>query len=151
LAGIIKAFTEGTPRIVILGAGGMGKTTLARAVLHHGEIIARYEHHSFFIACDTASTSDELAAIIEPHLGLKPARHPTKSVITHFSNSPASLLILDNLDTVWEPTESRKEVEEFLSLLADISHLALIVSDQFVFVPTTNNSSDYNERSGKTR
>ncbi|KAJ7493526.1 hypothetical protein FB451DRAFT_1490663 [Mycena latifolia] len=34
----------------------------------------------------------------------------------------------DNLETPWEPKESRGGVEEFLSLLADIKHLALIIT-----------------------
>ena len=38
LADILRLLTQGAPRIEILGAGGMGKTSLARAVLHHPEI-----------------------------------------------------------------------------------------------------------------
>jgi hypothetical protein len=40
---------------------------------------------------------------------------------------PRSLLILDNLETVWEPQESRADIEEFLSLITDVEHLALMV------------------------
>ncbi|KAK7055602.1 ATPase-AAA-core domain-containing protein, partial [Favolaschia claudopus] len=39
-----------------------------------------------------------------------------------------SLLILDNLETLWEPVESRNDIEEFLSMLADIQDLALIIT-----------------------
>ncbi|KAJ7458212.1 hypothetical protein FB451DRAFT_959284, partial [Mycena latifolia] len=39
-----------------------------------------------------------------------------------------SLLILDNLETLWEPLESRKEIEEFLSLLTDVKHLAVVIT-----------------------
>ncbi|KAJ7816392.1 hypothetical protein B0H13DRAFT_1923585 [Mycena leptocephala] len=35
---------------------------------------------------------------------------------------------LDNLETSWEPTESREKIEEFLSLLTDVEHLALIIT-----------------------
>ncbi|KAJ7918254.1 hypothetical protein B0H13DRAFT_1607574, partial [Mycena leptocephala] len=38
------------------------------------------------------------------------------------------LLVMDNLETVWEPLDSRGGVEEFLSLLTDIQHLALIIT-----------------------
>ncbi|KAJ7467585.1 hypothetical protein FB451DRAFT_947862, partial [Mycena latifolia] len=39
-----------------------------------------------------------------------------------------SLLILDNLETIWEPREGRGDTEKLLSLLADIDHLALMIT-----------------------
>ncbi|KAJ7670187.1 P-loop containing nucleoside triphosphate hydrolase protein [Mycena polygramma] len=128
MSGILQLFNQGTPRIAILGAGGMGKTTLARAVLHHIQMTTRYEQHRYFIACDSAATKVELAALIGAHLGLKPGKDLTRAVVQHFSSSPPSLLVLDNLETVWEPINSRNEVEEFLSLLTDVEHLALMVT-----------------------
>ncbi|KAJ7751400.1 hypothetical protein B0H16DRAFT_1237438, partial [Mycena metata] len=35
--------------------------------------------------------------------------------------------LVDNLETLWEPIVSRKEIEEFLSLLTDIPTLALMI------------------------
>lgn len=128
---ILHHFRQGTPRIAILGAGGIGKTSLARAIVHHGEITGRYEQHRFFVACDSTATQVELAALIGAHLGLKPGKDLTCSIIHHFSRSPSSLLILDNLETVWEPTESRANIEEFLSLLTGVEHLALVVCCMF--------------------
>ncbi|KAJ7840236.1 hypothetical protein B0H13DRAFT_1510447, partial [Mycena leptocephala] len=115
-------------RIAILGGGGMGKTSLARAVIHHSEIAGRYEQQRFFVACDSAATQVELAALIGTHLGLKPGKDLTRPVIQHFSSSPHSLLILDNLETLWEPTESQANIEEFLSLLTGVEHLALVIT-----------------------
>jgi hypothetical protein len=42
-------------------------------------------------------------------------------------DAPPSLLVLDNLETSWESVSSRKEVEEFLSLLTDVPQLGLMV------------------------
>lgn len=117
-----------SPRIAILGGGGMGKTSLARAVLHHPDTAAKYEHR-FFVAADSATTSIELAAQIGLHLGLKPGKDLTKPVVGCLAGKPHCLLILDNLETTWEPLQSRGDVEEFLSLLADIPHLALLVGN----------------------
>ncbi|KAJ6572453.1 hypothetical protein DFH09DRAFT_916614, partial [Mycena vulgaris] len=111
-----------------LGRGGMGKTSLARAVLHHSEVVARYDQHRVFVASDTTSTSVQLAALIGAHIGLKPVQDLTQPVIQYFTSSPGSLLVLDNLETTWEPTESRGGVEKFLSLLGGIDHLALIIT-----------------------
>ncbi|KAJ7829606.1 P-loop containing nucleoside triphosphate hydrolase protein, partial [Mycena leptocephala] len=128
LSDILHLFSQGKPRIAILGAGGMGKTSLARAVIHHTEITERYNQHRFFVACDPAATQVELAALIGAHVGLKPEKDLTRPVIQYFSSSSDCLLILDNLETLWDPVESRGKIEEFLSLLTSVDHLALVIT-----------------------
>ncbi|KAJ7875978.1 hypothetical protein B0H13DRAFT_2549340 [Mycena leptocephala] len=97
LLNILKLFSQQEPRIAILGAGGMGKTSLARAVLHHTSVMVKYGQHRYFVACDTAATKVELTAIIGAHLGLKPSKDLTHAVVQRFSHSPPCLLILDIL------------------------------------------------------
>jgi hypothetical protein len=112
----------------------MGKTSLARAVVHHADIIAKYEQHRHFVACDSPSNKVELAVLVGAHLGLKPGKDLTQPVVQHFSTSPPSLLILDNLETSWEPNGSRNQIEEFLSLLTMVDHLSLIVGTDSPFL-----------------
>jgi Cdc6-like AAA superfamily ATPase len=128
---IMKMLCQESPRIAILGGAGMGKTTLARAVLHHPETCTKFEDR-FFISAESATTSIELAALIGSYVGLAPVKDFTQCVVQHFSRMPTLLLILDNLDTVWEPIQSRRATEEFLSLLAEVEHLALIVCSVLV-------------------
>ncbi|KAF8209128.1 hypothetical protein K438DRAFT_258130 [Mycena galopus ATCC 62051] len=127
---ILRLINQQPPRIAILGGGGMGKTSLARAVLHHPDTSSKFEHR-FFVSAEAATTSVELAALIGLHVGLKPGEDLTKPVVQYFSRKMSCLLILDNLETVWEPIHSRAGVEEFLSLLTSLEHLALIVYLQF--------------------
>ncbi|KAJ7900655.1 hypothetical protein B0H14DRAFT_3752939, partial [Mycena olivaceomarginata] len=124
---IMVAISQESPHVAILGGGGMGKTTLAKAVLHHPDIITKYDNR-FFVPADSATSSTELATQIGFHIGLKPARDLTRPVVQYFADGPSALLILDNFETPWEPMESRGKVEEFLSLLADVAHLALIIT-----------------------
>ncbi|KAJ7930983.1 P-loop containing nucleoside triphosphate hydrolase protein, partial [Mycena leptocephala] len=128
LSDILRRLRMKAPRIAILGAGGMGKTSLARAVLHHAEVSAQYTQHRYFVACDSATSKVELAALIGAHLGLKPSKDLTQAVVKFLVTVSPSLLILDNLETVWEPTELCGDIEEFLSLLTDIKDLGLIIT-----------------------
>ncbi|KAJ7714269.1 P-loop containing nucleoside triphosphate hydrolase protein, partial [Mycena metata] len=128
LADILKLFGEDSPRIVILGAGGMGKTSLSRAVLHHTSIAVRYNDNRFFVACDGSTNQVELAGVIGAHLGFKSGKDLTQGVLQHLSSAPLTLLILDNLETPWDPVDSRNEIEEFLSLLTEITSLALMIT-----------------------
>ncbi|KAJ6477721.1 hypothetical protein C8R45DRAFT_934372 [Mycena sanguinolenta] len=125
LGDIIQMLAQPSPTVAILGGGGIGKTSLARAALHHQTTLTRFEER-FFISAEPAITSVELAALIGLHVGLNPGKDLTNAVVQYFSRKPSSLLILDNLETVWEPIHSRAGVEEFLSLLADVEHLGLI-------------------------
>ncbi|KAJ7321265.1 hypothetical protein DFH08DRAFT_1033821 [Mycena albidolilacea] len=128
LSDLLELFVESPPRIAILGAGGMGKTSLARAIVHHAEITAKYTQHRYFIACDVTANRVELAACIGAHLGLKPGKDLTLAVVHYFKSGPPCLLVLDNLETVWEPTAYRRDIEEFLSLLTNVQQLALVIT-----------------------
>ncbi|KAJ7155106.1 hypothetical protein C8R46DRAFT_436555 [Mycena filopes] len=127
LAAIIKILKEESPRIAILGGGGMGKTTLARAVLHHENTTSRFER-TIFVTAESVNTSIELAARVALYLGLEPGRDSTKSVINCLRKQTPCLLILDNLETPWEPGESRPGVEEFLSAVTSLPQIALIIT-----------------------
>ncbi|KAJ7494057.1 P-loop containing nucleoside triphosphate hydrolase protein, partial [Mycena latifolia] len=122
---IVDILHQESPRITILGAGGMGKTSLAKAALHHPDIASKYEQ-CFFVVADSVTTSVELSGLIGEHIGFKPAKDLTKQVLHYFATTGPSLLILDNLETSWEPLDSRGKVEELLAKLTDIPHLALI-------------------------
>ncbi|KAF7344831.1 CTLH domain-containing protein [Mycena venus] len=134
LADLVHILLANSPRVAILGPGGMGKTTLAMAALHHLSVVERYpERH--FISCESANTFGDLVVNIALHLGPELSRQP-KAIVRHFQKCGPCVVVLDNFETPWEPVESRAEVEELLSLLADIPSLALLVTMRGAERPT---------------
>jgi GTPase SAR1 family protein len=125
---VVNILIQDLARISILGAGGMGKTSLAMAALHNQQVEAKYSHR-YFVPCHSSPTCTELVATIADHIGLEKGSNMSKRVAHYFANAPPSLLVLDNLETCWEPLASRSEVEEFLSLLTDVLHLGVMVGD----------------------
>ncbi|KAJ7261962.1 hypothetical protein C8J57DRAFT_1633475, partial [Mycena rebaudengoi] len=114
-------------RVAILGAGGMGKTSLATAALHNPQVQAKYLHR-YFVPCHSSPTCTDLAATIADHIGLEKGSNMTKKIAHYFAHAPPSLVVLDNLETPWESVSSRSAVEEFLSLLTDVLHLGLMIT-----------------------
>ncbi|KAJ7087098.1 hypothetical protein C8R44DRAFT_591843, partial [Mycena epipterygia] len=113
-------------RIAILGTGGIGKTSLALSAVHHPSVVAKYSH-IHFIACQSTQTSSDIASTIASHIGLPQSPNLSRKIIHHFTSSSPSLVVLDNFETPWEPSVSRPEVEDLLSSLTGIPHLAVMV------------------------
>ncbi|KAJ7279369.1 P-loop containing nucleoside triphosphate hydrolase protein [Mycena rebaudengoi] len=127
LQDVVNILVQDSAHIAILGAGGMGKTSLATAALHDPQVEAKYSHR-YFVPCHSSPTCTELVVTIADHIGLEKGSNLPKRVAHYFADAPPSLLVLDNLETTWETLSSCSEVEEFLSLLTDVPHLGLMIT-----------------------
>lgn len=136
LDNIIGDLLHKTPaHIAILGPGGIGKSSLALAALHDERVIDAFSDR-YFIPCDSAYSAGDLVSLIATYFGIVESSKPTKAIVKYLAKlSGQAVLVLDNLETSWEPHSSRSAVEEFLSQLADMKHLALIVSAELVRSP----------------
>jgi GTPase SAR1 family protein len=128
LQDVVNILVQDSAHIAILGAGGMGKTSLATVALHNSRVEAKYSQR-YFVPCHSSPTCTELVATIAEHIGLDKGSKMANKIAHYFAHALPSLLVLDNLETTWETLSSRAEVEEFLSLLTDVPQLGLMVSD----------------------
>ncbi|KAJ7339811.1 P-loop containing nucleoside triphosphate hydrolase protein, partial [Mycena albidolilacea] len=127
LEDLVGSLLRDPARVAVLGPGGMGKTTLAMAALHHPKVASRYPSR-YFISCESAHTRDSLVAIIVSNLGLDTSGTLQRALLALLSAGQPCMIILDNFETPWEAMDGRAKVEEFLALLADIPHVALLLT-----------------------
>jgi tetratricopeptide (TPR) repeat protein len=113
---------EPTP---VLGAPGIGKSTLCLKVLHDRRVAARYGARRYFIRCDGLHSRFDLASEIGRILGLPLSPNIEVALAPELSKAP-TILVLDNLETPWE--RDILPVEELLGELATVQALWLVVS-----------------------
>lgn len=127
---VVSSLVDNDPAYVaILGGPGMGKTTLSLAVLHDDAVVTKFSASRYFVPFDAISTARGSIALVSRAVGVFDANEKQlrRRLATVLSRRP-SLLVLDNFESIWEPQEGRKEAEDLLGLLADISHVSIVVT-----------------------
>ncbi|EJD47550.1 hypothetical protein AURDEDRAFT_163420 [Auricularia subglabra TFB-10046 SS5] len=125
----ISASVTAGGHVAILGGPGIGKTTLALAVLHCPDVTARFGSRRFFAACDAISGQVSCLRTVAEAVGIVCAlrtdiRKPLRAALS----AESALLVLDNFESVWEPEVSRSDAEELLYFLSEIPTLSVIVT-----------------------
>ena len=89
--------------VAVLGAPGIGKSTVCLAALHDEEVARRFGGRRWFVRCDGAADAGALLSGIAAELGLAgeaPAGGPLARVTAALAEGPG-VLVLDNLETPW--------------------------------------------------
>jgi NB-ARC domain len=125
---LITLLDKAPARIAILGAGGMGKTTLALFALHEPAVIEHFPLR-YFVCCEAVTSASALVGEIANALRIPPAmrdEHLIDLIISSFRGN--AVLCLDNFETIWDNQVVRSDVESFLSHLNHLPQLAIIVT-----------------------
>lgn len=118
--------SDETVAIQVQGGPGIGKTSLTTAVAHEAEVVRRFGDRRWFVALETVTSDDALRDAVIRALGGDPAAG-LAAALARVAGGQA-LLILDNLETPWDPVEQRGKVEATLAELAAPPGLALLAS-----------------------
>src|SRR3984957_19844998 len=127
---IIATLLDKEPaRIIILGEGGIGKTTLALSVLNDPQIGDRYSAR-YFVSCEATTTVTSLLPELANVLRIPPSNRDEKlseTVLSLLRQKPC-LLCLDNFETLWEDPKGRAAVDTFLKHIASEPTLGILMT-----------------------
>ncbi|KAJ7485460.1 hypothetical protein FB451DRAFT_1392201 [Mycena latifolia] len=132
---------EDSPRVCINGAGGMGKTSVALAVMESAIVNEVFpKEYQFWVPCVEATSPNSLLRIL--YTQLRVTAESYDSVDTLISELDASkqrrVLLLDNFETPCfsGSDANREEVRGIIYRLASLSHVALLVTMTSDFPPS---------------
>ncbi|KZV94408.1 hypothetical protein EXIGLDRAFT_748647 [Exidia glandulosa HHB12029] len=117
-------------RVAIMGAGGLGKTTLANAVVNHAEVSMTFGRSRFFVTADAAAGVDDLLAGMLNTFGMPASSDPLASLLNNLRSRGPTLLVIDNFETIWNSkhAEQRSRTERVLTQLDAVDSLTLIIT-----------------------
>ncbi|KAJ6489780.1 hypothetical protein C8R45DRAFT_1213232 [Mycena sanguinolenta] len=136
LASLLDA--EATSRVCITGPGGMGKTSVALAVMESAAVKDAFrQEHQFWVPCVEAKSADLLRRILYAQLRITADSYDTLEPLIMELNASKDrrVLLLDNFETPWLSRDQDK-VRDILFRLAKLPHIALLVTMTSAFPPS---------------
>ena len=125
----------------LLGPGGMGKTSLALAIVSSDPVQARFqEEHRVWVSCLEATSASLFLQVLYTSLRVKRQTDSVMSDILYElkSSQDPYLLLLDNFETPWNTSDGQKQVEEALFKLNKLSHVSIVITMRGSHAPTVD-------------
>ena len=140
VVGLVGSLTP----VALVGAGGIGKTSVALTVLHDDRIRKRFGENRRFILCDQfQATLGKFLTRLSEAIGAGVKNPEDSTPLRRFLSSKAMLIVLDNAESILDaPGADGEKIHSVVGELSRFSNIGLCITSRVTIIPSDGKRLD---------